>query len=325
MDFTLTDEQEMLRDTARQLFDKECPSERVRAAWDDPATARPLWDQHLAGWMELAPGDLVDLALFAVEHGRATVPGVFFGSLLAAQLAAAAGLEVGASAAAIAGADGIWSPNDDPTKTHVLEADQVDELVVVGGSPAAPRLSVVAAAGLAAREVAELDRLRRGFEVDVSAVPEGEPVDPEALRHALERCLVIVAAESIGVGRWLLDTSVAYAKERTQFGRPIGSFQGLQWKLVDAALALERAAAAVSYAAMCVDADDADRHRAVHGAKAEAGLAARRCARDGLQVHGGIGYTWEHDLHLRLRRAYTNDALMGPSAWHHDRLADLLF
>ncbi|MFQ5515740.1 MAG: acyl-CoA dehydrogenase family protein, partial [Myxococcota bacterium] len=121
------------------------------------------------------------------------------------------------------------------------------------------------------------------------------------------------------------DASVEYAKERVQFGRPIGSFQGLQWELVDAALELERAAAAVSYAAMCVDADDADRHRAVHGAKAEAGLAARACARTGLQVHGGIGYTWEHDLHFRLRRAYAGDAFMGPSGYHHDRLAELLF
>jgi alkylation response protein AidB-like acyl-CoA dehydrogenase len=326
MDFTLTAEQEMLRDTARQLFDQECSSTFVRAAWADPVAARPLWERHLAGWMDLAAGDLVDLVLFATEHGRAVAPGVFFGSLLAAQVAAAGGVELSGSAAvAVAGVDGVWRPNDEPVATHVLEADEVDQLVVVGGSPEAPWLRVVDAAGVDRREVAELDRLRRGFEVDVSTVPAGDAVDPDAWRHAVERCLVIVAAESIGVARWLLDTSVAYAKERVQFDRPIGSFQGLQWKLVDCALELERAAAAVSYAAMCVDANDADRHRAVHGAKAEAGLAARRCARDGLQSHGGIGYTWEHDLHLRLRRAFTNDALMAPSGWHLDRLAELLF
>jgi alkylation response protein AidB-like acyl-CoA dehydrogenase len=76
---------------------------------------------------------------------------------------------------------------------------------------------------------------------------------------------------------------------------------------------------------MCVDADDPDRQRAVHAAKAEAGLAARRCARTGTQVHGGLGYTWEHGLHFWLRRAYAGDAFLAPSAYHHDRLAELLF
>ena len=118
---------------------------------------------------------------------------------------------------------------------------------------------------------------------------------------------------------------MAYAKERVQFGAPIGSFQAVQHKLVDIALAYEEAAAAVSYAAMCVDADDPDRHRAVHVAKARAGAAARVGAKDAMQIHGGIGYTYEHDLHLRLRRAYADDVLFGTGAWHLDRLADLLF
>jgi alkylation response protein AidB-like acyl-CoA dehydrogenase len=136
---------------------------------------------------------------------------------------------------------------------------------------------------------------------------------------------VAVAAELVGVGRWLLDATVAYAKERVQFGRPIGSFQGLQFEITDMALAWERAAAAVAYAAMALDAADPDRRSAVHVAKAQAGEAARRCARVGMQVHGGIGYTWEHDLHLRLRRAYAGDGLLGPATWHLDRLAELLF
>ena len=76
---------------------------------------------------------------------------------------------------------------------------------------------------------------------------------------------------------------------------------------------------------MCVDADDPDRARAVHVAKARAGAAARRAAKDAMQLHGGIGYTYEHDLHLRLRRAYADDALFGTGAWHLDQLADLLF
>jgi alkylation response protein AidB-like acyl-CoA dehydrogenase len=89
-------------------------------------------------------------------------------------------------------------------------------------------------------------------------------------------------------------------------------------------LAVERAVAAAQYAAMTLDADDGERHRAVHVAKAAAGNAVTRAAKDAAQVHGGIGYTWEHDLHLFLRHAYGSEHWMGTTGWHHDRLADLL-
>ena len=118
--------------------------------------------------------------------------------------------------------------------------------------------------------------------------------------------------------------ALAYAKERKQFDVPIGSFQAIQHKLADMSLALERATAAVQYASMTVDDDDADRTRACHVAKAAAGDAARRCLKDGIQIHGGIGYTWEHDLHLFIRRATASEYLLGTDRWHHDRLADLL-
>jgi alkylation response protein AidB-like acyl-CoA dehydrogenase len=326
VDFSLSHEQALVRDTARELFARECPLDFVQAAWSDPARGLALWERHLSGWIGLAGGDLVDLALFAEEHGRAAAPGPFFASLLAAQVAVAAGREpAGSAALAVSAADGTWTPHDDPLKHFVPSAAEVDEILVVSGSPQAPRLAAAPARELAATEIGQMDLLRRQFRVDTRAADRGEPLDPAAWRNAVERALVTCSAELIGVGRWLLDGSVAYARERVQFGRPIGSFQGLQWELVDAALALERAAAAVAYAAMCVDADDPDRRRAVHGAKAEAGLAARACARTGMQVHGGIGYTWEHGLHFWLRRAYAGDAFMGPAAWHHDRLAALLF
>ena len=105
---------------------------------------------------------------------------------------------------------------------------------------------------------------------------------------------------------------------------PIGSFQAIQHKLAEMSLALERATAAVHYAAMSVDADDVDRTRACHVAKAAAGVAARRILKDGIQIHGGIGYTWEHDLHLYLRRATGDEYLLGTTGWHHDRIAALL-
>jgi alkylation response protein AidB-like acyl-CoA dehydrogenase len=326
VDFALTEEQQMVRATARELFARECPPDLVGQAWSDPARGAALWRRHLSGWMALASSDVVDVMLFVEEHGRAMASGPFFASLLAAQVAHATGRELtGPATVAVSAPDGTWTPHDDAVKHFGPSAADVDQIVVVAGSPTAPRLSIAPASEVSFTEVDQMDRLRPQFRLDTAGTSAGEPIDPAAWRHAVERSLVTCSAELIGVGRWLLDTAVEYAKERVQFDRPIGSFQGLQWQLVDAALALERAAAAVAYAAMCVDADDPDRHRAVHGAKAEAGLAARACARTGLQVHGGIGYTWEHGLHFWLRRAYAGDAFMGPSSYHHDRLAELLF
>jgi alkylation response protein AidB-like acyl-CoA dehydrogenase len=326
LDFTLTDEQEMVRETARSLFARECSIDFVRSAWTDRSMGMGLWTQHLSAWMELGSADMVDVVLFVEEHGRAVAPGPFFASLLASQVAQAAGVSFhGSATVAVSAADGLWCAHDDALKHFVPSANDVDSIFVVSGSPHSPRIAMAKATDLTISEVEQLDSLRPQFRVDTVAAKGFESMDPAAWRHALDRALVTCAAELIGVGRWLLDTSIEYAKERVQFDRPIGSLQGLQWQLVDAALGLERAAAAVAYAAMCIDADDPDRRRAVHGAKAEAGLAARACARTGAQVHGGVGYTWEHGLHYWLRRAYAADAFMGPAAYHHDRLAELLF
>ena len=133
-----------------------------------------------------------------------------------------------------------------------------------------------------------------------------------------------LAADTVGTARHLFEMALQYAKERYQFDVPIGSFQAIQHKLADVSLAVERARSAVQYAAMTVDAEDPERHRAVHVAKAAAGTAATRAAKESIQIHGGIGYTWEHDLHLYLRRAFGSEHWMGGTDWHHDRLADLL-
>ncbi len=187
-----------------------------------------------------------------------------------------------------------------------------------------PSVAVVEAQSVAPQPIESLDQARRVFNVDVPRDADTTPIDEAALQGVIERATVALAAEMVGGSQWLLDHTVAYAKERVQFDRPIGSFQGLQWKLVDMAQDHQRAAAAVGYAAMAIDADDPDRHRATHVAKAAAGRAARHSSQDGMQVHGGIGYTWEHDLHLYLRRAFASDALLGQATWHQDRLADLL-
>ena len=334
MDFLLTDEQELLVDTARSLFANECDATVVRSVAADPAVAAKLFDRHLRDWVGLSArppdGSQVDLTLFLVEAGAAVAPGPFLATagffvplLIAAghDLAGAASTGEVTGTVAIAGSDGVWQANGDPVRTQVVDAHLVDHVAVVLPGPS---LAVVPVGDLERVDVETLDLARRCSTVTVPADLTGAPLDADALADALERCAVAVAAELVGVARWLLDTSVAYAKERVQFGRPIGSFQAIQHKLVDMALTYEESAAAVAYASMCIDADDPDRRRAVHVAKASAGVAARTTAWDGLQTHGGIGFTWEHDLHLRLRRAYADDALCGTHEWHLDRLADLL-
>jgi alkylation response protein AidB-like acyl-CoA dehydrogenase len=326
MDFTLTEEQQLIQQTARSLFSRECSLDLVKAAWEEPAAARPLWDSHLSDWQGIADQPLTDMTLFMEEHGRALAPGVFFPSLLAAYAAQTMDETLGGSATvAVAAPDGYWLPHGDDRKHFVPCAAQVDQVVVVNGSPGAPRLALVPSGELGLAPVDSMDRLRPVYEVQVKDAAGGREVSPQDWQRVCFRALVAVSAELVGVGRHLLESTVAYVKERHQFGRPVGSFQGLQWKLVDIALALERAAAAVSFAAMCVDAGAEEAARAVHGAKLEAGTAARQCARTGLQLHGGIGYTWEHGLHFWLRRAYAGDAFMGPADYHARCLADLVF
>ena len=316
MDFTLSEEQELLRDTAGKLLARLCPTASVRAHAEDRSVAERMWPQ-LAEWTDLGPGSLVDLCLFLEETGAALVPGPF---LATTAFYSRLGLD-GTGTVAIAGADGQWIPNPSPVKRFVLDVDLAETVAFVLDGP---QLALVPADRVERRPVELLDTSRRAFEVTVPDDLDVTLVDPDVLDRALQGAFVGAAAELLGTARWLFETTLAYAKERVQFDRPIGSFQAIQHKLADMALVLDRARAAVYYAAMAVDANDPDRYRAAHVAKAAAGAAATRCAKDGIQIHGGIGFTWEHDLHLFIRRAYTGEALFGTTAWHHDQLAERL-
>ena len=328
MDFSLSDDQELLRDTAKALLAKECPTTLLRAHIDDPAAAEPLW-VHLRDFTPLATGSCADLHLFAEELGYVAAPGVFLPTVaLAAPMLAAIGDErtdaivAGETTAtlAMAGSDGVWRPNDEQVKTFVADADRVDWIVVVDDGPT---VRAVPAGDATLHRVETIDFSRRMFEVEVPRAP-GSAVDADAFEAALDRTTAVVATEMVGTARRLFDMALAYAKERIQFDVPIGSFQAIQHRLAECSLAVERATAATQYAAMTVDAEDAERRRSVHVAKAAAGTAARRAAKDAAQVHGGIGYTWEHDLHLFIRHAYGTEAWLGTTDWHHDRLGDLL-
>ena len=318
MDFTLTDDQQLLRDTAHKLLEKECPAALVRAHIDDPSAYTALWT-HLLEYTALGLGPATDLCLFLEQTGYVAAPGPFLATALFASLSG----EDATGTVAIAGRRGDWAPNAEPTKTFVLEADRVERIAVVG---AGPTLAVIDAPDPPAlRFVGTVDFSRRVFELDTAGVAlRPQPLPPHTLDAWVDRAYVSLAAEMAGTARRIFTMALEYAKARKQFDVPIGSFQAIQHKLAEASLALERATAAVRYAAMSVDADDVNRAKACHAAKAAAGETARRILKDGIQIHGGIGYTWEHDLHLFLRRATADEYLLGATGWHLDRLADLL-
>jgi alkylation response protein AidB-like acyl-CoA dehydrogenase len=330
VDFSLTDEQQLLRDTARTLLEKECPTSLVRAHIDDPHAADPLWE-HLRDFTALGAGPCSDLCLFTEETGYVAAPGPFFAAAaLFTPLLAAIDHELlpdvltgeVTGTVALAGTDGTWRANAEPVKTFVPEVERVDWIAVVG---AGPEVRLIPAADLPTRRTMMVDFSRRLFEVDTTtATGSTTPIDRPTLDAVVQRATVALAAEMVGTSRRLFDMALAYAKERYQFDVPIGSFQAIQHRLADCSLAVERATAAAQYAAMAIDADDPERHRAAHVAKAAAGNAAMKAAKDSIQVHGGIGYTWEHDLHLFIRRATGAEHWLGTKEWHHDRLADLL-
>jgi alkylation response protein AidB-like acyl-CoA dehydrogenase len=189
-----------------------------------------------------------------------------------------------------------------------------------------PSVAVVDAGAVAATFVPTVDFSRRLFAIDAgAAAAAARPLAPATYEAWRDRAHVSLAAEMVGVARRIFEMSLEYAKQRYQFDVPIGSFQAIQHKLADMSLGVERATAAVQYAAMTCDADDPHRPFACHAAKAAAGDAARRMVKDGAQIHGGIGYTWEHDLHLYLRRATADEYQFGATGWHLDRIAERLF
>jgi alkylation response protein AidB-like acyl-CoA dehydrogenase len=157
------------------------------------------------------------------------------------------------------------------------------------------------------------------------------PLDAAALSAAGDAALnsvtrtmmlntVLACAESVGIGERLLAMTVDYVKERVQFGRPVGSFQAVKHKCADMRIWVQACAAATYYAAMALDSDHHDADRAASVAKAYVSDAINRVAGHALQLHGGIGFTWEHDLHLYIRRARVNSLLSGDARTHRERL-----
>ena len=222
------------------------------------------------------------------------------------------------------------------TKHFVMEGDAVDELVVVArvdeGDAHNVRAIVVPVAAVTTTPVNAFDASRRLAHVDLSGVRVARDRvlgDPDAsaapaLRRALEEATVALALEMVGTAQSIFDVTLEYAKQREQFGVPIGSFQATKHKFADMMIALDRARALGYFAALTIAEDDPRRTSATSAAKAAAGDCQRLFAKEGIQILGGIGYTWEHDMHLYVRRIKSGEPLFGSSAWHRARIADLL-
>jgi alkylation response protein AidB-like acyl-CoA dehydrogenase len=198
--------------------------------------------------------------------------------------------------------------------TNVIDGQVADHLVL-----AAPDALYV---GIPAERTARaaMDPLRWQADVRVDATSLRKVGDGEASARAVDVLRVALAVEAIGVARWCLAATVEHLKTRVQFGKPIGSFQALQHRAADLVLLLESAAATASYAAWTVADSPAELPTMAPLALATCGDAAYRIAAETIQLHGGIGFTWEHDAHLYFKRALTTRLLLGDNHRQH-RLA----
>ncbi len=303
----------------------------------------------------------VEVALVAEELGRAVAPGPFLATVtqfapalrelggdgaLAAELLGrvASGDLTGTVALA---EDGRWEPaavraTAEPTaegwalagaKSAVLDGAEADEVVVVArgrdglGAFVVPRTQIAVTPRVVVDPTMPLaDLLLDGLVVAADRVlaAPGTAGVSEALDRAGQEATVALAVMTAGACRAIFEQTVEYAKVREQYGRPIGSFQALKHRMAEMYLAVERATSLCYFAALTIAEEDPRRAEAASMAKAAAGECQRLLVKDGLQLHGGIGYTWEHDLHFLLKRALSGDALQGNAVHHRARLARVL-
>jgi alkylation response protein AidB-like acyl-CoA dehydrogenase len=243
----------------------------------------------------------------------------------------AAGVEAVARRATGPGSDFVLSGRF----PQVLDGQSADLLVVAArapGSAGAEGVSLFAvptsAAGVARSPLATLDRTRRLAAVELAdvSVPASALLGEEgggaaALDRALDRARVALAAEQVGGAQRCLDLGVSYAKERVQFGRPIGSFQAIKHRLAEMMVRVESARSAAWWAAGVAALGGSELPEVASLAKAWSSEAFFHCAAECLQVHGGVGFTWEYDVHLYLKRARAGEAFLGEPSWHRERVA----
>ena len=377
MDFGFSQEQEMLRATARKFFENECPSTFVRERMAEPAGVTDDFWGKLAeqGWLGLvfpeqyggAGLGFVDLTVLMEEMGRVVMPGPFFATTILGGLAI---LEAGSAAqkeewltkiatgqakATLAwtepsarwdaagvtttarAAGGGWVLSG--TKLFVPDAHLADVLVVVARTSEGPRaedgvslfLVPKDTPGLEVKLLPTMDQTRKLCEVTLhdARVPGEALLGTKdggwaPLTRVIERATVALCAEMCGGAQRVLEMTTEYAKIRVAFGKPIGSYQGVKHRAADMLVDVENAKSLTYYAAWAVDENAPEAPLAASMAKAYTSDAYRKVAGAGIQLHGGIGFTWEHDLHLYFKRAKSSEFTFGDATYHRERVAQLI-
>jgi alkylation response protein AidB-like acyl-CoA dehydrogenase len=377
MDFGFSQEQDLLRSTARKFLENECTSTFVRARMEEPAGVTDDFWMKLAeqGWLgliypeEYGGSDLgfVDLTVLMEEMGRCVMPGPFFSTVLLGGLAI---LEAGSPeqkkewlpkiAAGQAKATlALTEPNArwdaagvtvtakegkggfvlNGTKLFVPDAHLADVSVVVartaeGKSPedgVSLFLVPKGTKGVEVKLLPTMDQTRKLCEVTLkdAAVPAGALLGTKGgawptLARVLQRATVALCAEMCGGAQRVLDMTTEYAKIRVAFGKPIGTYQGVKHKAADMLVDVENAKSLTYYAAWAADENSPETALAISMAKAYASDAYRKVSATGIQLHGGIGFTWEHDLHLYFKRAKASEFTFGDATYHRERVAQLI-
>jgi alkylation response protein AidB-like acyl-CoA dehydrogenase len=341
--FAFTDQQIEFRDAVRQVLLNECSTDDLRASFEAPAARTPRWETLatlgvVGASVPAAHGGLglglVDLVPLLEEAGRVALPEPLLDTTalavpLLAELAAGdpgPGAPVADWLESIAGggmAVAVVPPAPGPTP--VAGADGADLYVLAtDGGPDGPEIHVLEPDSVTVTPVPSLDPTRRLAAVQWAPGPESRlasgPLAAALVGRTADRAAVATGAELLGLSQRMITLAADHAKERHQFGRPIGSFQAVKHLLAGAQVTLEFARPAVYGAAWSLDEGEPTASRAASVAKAYASDAATEAARVSLQVHGAIGYTWECDLHLFLKRAWALSAAWGSAAEHRARV-----
>ena len=315
MDLTLAPEQAEIVATMTSFVARELPMAGMRASLD-ASSNRPatVWKACAdLGWFGLGlPTDrggvgygAVEEALMFRELGRSLAPGPFLPTVLGARVAAHGGRED--LAAAMVSGDTIVGLAERRTDGGLDLIDAADASIVVEVGPDGARVYAVDDLAAVTAEPCIDDATRLAAALLGDARPLARSTGPETHR----RGTVLAAAMLAGIAEATRDLSVGYAKVREQYGKPIGSYQAIKHPCADMAVRAEAAAAQVFFAAVCVDGGRLDVGFQAAAAKVVAGDAALRNAAATVQVHGGIGFTFEHDAHLYVKRAHVLDHLFG--------------
>lgn len=376
MNFELEEEQLMLKSSAREFLDKECPKKQVRAMMDDSKGYSPeMWKKMAGlGWQGLAfpeqyggvGSSFLDLVVLLEEMGRALVPGPFLATVVhAGRAILLAGNEQQKRdyLSKIANGDLIMtlalteeaggfeatdismkakSANDhfilNGKKLFVPDAHVADCFVVVARTKNTARKENGITLFL-------VDAKTNGIKIETLKTMSGEKLCAivfdnvsvpatnvlgvldkgwSVVKQVLEEATIAECAWMMGGARWVLETTVEYAKTRIQFDHPIGTFQAVQHKLANVAVEVEGCTSLTYYAAWTATENDPNRAMAASMAKAWVSDSYKHATFEGVQIHGGIGFTWDHDMHLYFKRAKHSEVAFGDGDYHREKVAQLL-